>query len=178
MAPQLVDSSSAAPIQFTLPDAQGEEHNYEATYHLAIEGFPLAAQWMTGVLEPLASVLGIELQDFKMGDGQALDFKLDASFSAGAGAKALRELLLDPATFPMLRATLSHTRRDGVSLASDAVFNSVYRANYAEFMVAAQRVAEANGFFGPAAGLLDKARGALNLALAATTVASTESANA
>ena len=174
MAPQLVDSSSAAPIQFTLPDAQGEEHNYEATYHLAIEGFPLAAQWMTGVLEPLASVLGIELQDFKM----ALDFKLDASFSAGAGAKALRELLLDPATFPMLRATLSHTRRDGVSLASDAVFNSVYRANYAEFMVAAQRVAEANGFFGPAAGLLDKARGALNLALAATTVASTESANA
>jgi hypothetical protein len=160
---------SAAPIKFTLSDAEGVEHTYEATYHLAIEGFPLAAQWLTGVLEPLASVLGIEVQDFKFG-GEQLDFKLDANFSVGAGAKALRTLLMEPDTFPMLRATLAHTRRDGAAVSSDTIFNSAYRANYAEFIKAAQLVAEANGFFGPAAGLLDKARSALNGALATASI--------
>ena len=153
MAPTNIGASSAVPIKFTLSDASGAEHHYEATYHRASEGFPLAAQWMTGVLEPLASVLGIEIKDLKL--GADIDFSLSANISAGAGAQALRTILTDSATFPLLRSTLANTRRDGAALSSDTVFDTVYRANYAEFLHAARLVAEANDFFGPAAGWID-----------------------
>ena len=163
MAPTNISASSAAPIKFTLSDASGVEHHYEATYHRASEGFPLAAQWLTGVLEPLASLLGIEIKDLKI--GAEVDFSLAANISAGAGAQALRTILTDSATFPLLRATLANTRRDGAALSSEAVFDVVYRANYSEFLQAARIVAEANDFFGPAAGWIDIAKRKLSEAM-------------
>lgn len=145
-------------IEFTLTDGEGNPHRYDMTKHRASDGWQMAADLSTRVIEPLAASLGPALARMVVEgekDAEGITGAL-AGFDGAALGATLRNVVtsLPPKT---LYGLLANVNRDGSPLIHEgrptAAFDAAYAGNYYELGRAALEVAQRNGFL-PGGGML------------------------
>lgn len=156
---------------FTLTDAQGEQHTYTVSPHRGSEGAPLALQLLALVVEPLAAGAGpVIIQGLGKVQGKgkaalvalATDPELLEALDLqqlGAGVRSAM-LQLRPA---LIAQVLRYTNRDGKPLIASggkptSLYDRAYARNYMELGRALWEVASFNGFFPALSTLADVAR--------------------
>ena len=130
---------------YTLTDRQGVEHTYHTKPHGTSEGVRLVLALLAAASGPLVQVM---LAMFARGPGSDPTTALaDAvgNLDDAAVSADLRAALtgLDPGLVLLL---FKHTLRDGKSLSNQAVLDSAYAGNWAEFFSALLRIEGVNGF--------------------------------
>lgn len=143
--------------EFTLKDAQGQEHQYLCIPHKTSDGTKLCNRILAIAGEPLGRVLSSNLvtliEMFQQGKidvdsdadqliGVLKDLDIDLGSIVGDIARAVA-LAGDDKFFKEL---LKHTTRDGKQLTDPANYEPAYQANYAEQLQAVAKVIMINGF--------------------------------
>lgn len=142
---------------FTLPDSNGEPHDYLVLTHPGGPGmdlvFELVSIGIGPVVEMLATFLGSDDIQKAIADdeGSVVESALRqlTQLDLSRVAAEIQKVLATGQVPDLLRKVLAHTQRDGKKLGEPRHYDAAWRGNYTEGLFAAWRVIEINGFFGP-----------------------------
>jgi hypothetical protein len=127
--------------QFTLKDADGNEHQYSGAQFGATEGEKILWELVTLIGPSMGSLLVAWVNGD--GDMSSMDLSLDAGTLGQELTRALRM-----GNMPGLRrGILLQTFRDGEALHKKEVFDRVYAANYLELLLVQKEVLRVNRLF-------------------------------
>lgn len=130
------------PVNFVCTDAEGIEHQYQCHQFNPTDGEKILWE-LISLIGPASGSLIVSL----MMGGKSADDILDGSIDPGALGTELTSALRKGNMPGLRRAILAKTFRDGAKLNESTVFDSAYRANYAELLRAQWEVLRANNLF-------------------------------
>lgn len=133
----------SSPVQFTLKDVDGEEHNYICTPHSTTEAASIILCLLSSFTELAAKVAGEAVKR------QGMDVELEEVFrdpellaEMGAAAQA-GVARVPPAMLPSL---FLHTKRDGQALRDKGNYDAAFAGNHKEWFAAVYHIVAVNRF--------------------------------
>lgn len=139
------------PPDFTLTDADGDEHEYWVTPHDPHEGTRIAVTISSALTGPLGQLLDSAAGELLTGESDFQDMEVESILEGvefDRVAAALSDSLDEDKVPALIKKILRQTYRDEQPLSGDTVFADAYRQNYLELYRAAWEVIRFNGFFG------------------------------